>query len=214
MMTKNKIRVALADNQNIFRKGMESLLKEGENISVVLETSNEKDLLNRTEKIQIDVLILDARILVMGGIETTLILKRLYPELKILVIIPDNEKSSIINLLENGANGFILRDAKIEEVFDGINTVRKNGYYLNTVTTSLFNNDSSIVSQAEKPALSKRELEIIKLLSLEMKNSEIAEKLFINIRTVQRHRENIRAKINVTNVSGILMYAVKNNLLD
>ncbi|HEX8517244.1 MAG TPA: response regulator transcription factor [Bacteroidia bacterium] len=213
-MTKNKIRVALADNQNIFRKGMESLLKEGENISVVLETSNEKDLLNRTEKIQIDVLILDARILVMGGIETTLILKRLYPELKILVIIPDNEKSSIINLLENGANGFILRDAKIEEVFDGINTVRKNGYYLNTVTTSLFNNDSSIVSQAEKPALSKRELEIIKLLSLEMKNSEIAEKLFINIRTVQRHRENIRAKINVTNVSGILMYAVKNNLLD
>ncbi|MCW3104310.1 MAG: response regulator transcription factor [Bacteroidetes bacterium] len=212
---RSSIRVAIADNQTIFRKGMSSLLNETETVKVVSESNNGRELLLKVKKEEPDVILLDANMPVMCGIETTANLKKLHPEVKVLVLSAFNDRKQIIRLIKNGAHGFLLKDTSIENVLEGIYAVMNNGYYLNKMMSeAMFNVNKVPLSPSSKGILSIREIEIIKLLSQEMKNAEIADKLFINIRTVHRHRENIRIKINVKNVSGIVMYAIKNNLLD
>jgi DNA-binding NarL/FixJ family response regulator len=207
------IKIALADNQQIFRKGLSTLLNEVENVDVVLEVNNGKDLLTRIKACKPDVIILATNMPDMCGLETTKNLRKFYPPAKIIVLSDYTEKATILNLIENGAHGFLHKNYDIDQILEGIYTICKNGYYLNeTISKMMF--DHTIQKQApQKNVLSKREIEIVVLLSKELKNAEIADKLFINIRTVERHRENIRIKLNAKNLSGILMYAVKHNLL-
>jgi DNA-binding NarL/FixJ family response regulator len=215
---KKLINVALADNQTIFRKGLISLLNGTGNIKVTSDAENGKNLLDQIRKKRPDVIILDIDMPVMNGIETTKILHKDYPDVKILILSIQINKAMIIEFIESGAHGFLLKDMSVDKVLEGIHSVRTSGYYLNDMISKIMIGSSlknkKIQTSSCSVKLTSREIEIIKLLSQALGNSEIAKKLFITARTVQRHRENIRIKINVKNVNGVLMYAVKNNLLD
>ncbi|MCW3071102.1 MAG: response regulator transcription factor [Bacteroidetes bacterium] len=215
---KKSVKLAVVDDQPLFRKGLISLLKEFPDIKVIFEAGNGKELLEQLEKAKPDVILLDLDMPGMDGIKTTELLKMQFPEVKIMVLTMHSADMMVLHLIEKGAHGFLLKDTTIEIIREAIYSVRDNGYYFNDRVSKIMVS-GLVKSNKIKPSfktvnLSEREIQVIRLLSQEYKNSEIAEKLFINIRTVDRHRENILKKINARNAVGIIMYAVKNNLLE
>lgn len=215
---KKAIKLAVVDDHHLFRKGLVSLIDEFEELSVVLEASDGKDLLEKLKAKKPDVVLLDVEMPVMDGIETTELLRQKYPEIKILILTMHNEEEIILHLIEKGAHGFLLKDNPIETVVDAIYAVIENGYFFNdrvskVMVKGLLRNDK-IKPSFSKVQLSKREIDVIRLICKENTNKEIAEKLFISVRTVDGHREKILQKTKAKNAVGIVMYAIKNNLLD
>ena len=174
--------------------------------------------LERIERDQPDLILLDLEMPLMDGIETTEYLQRKYPEIKILILTMHNEEEIILHLIEKGAHGFLLKDQPIETLVDAVYAVIDNGYYFNDHISKIMVK-GLVRSQKIKPSfievrLSSREIEVIKLICREYTNKEIADKLFISVRTVDGHREKILQKTKAKNTVGIVMYAIKNNLLD
>lgn len=215
---KKQIRLGIVDDQPLFRKGLISLLKEFEEIKIILEASNGEELLTEITKKQPDVILLDLEMPIMDGIRTTAALKEKYPEIKIIILTMHHDEAMVMHLIDKGAHGFLLKDTTIETIVEAIYSVRENGYFFNDrvskIMVSGLVKSNKIQPSFNKVKLSAREIEVIRLLSQELINPEIAERLFINTRTVERHRENILRKINARNSIGIIMYAIKNNLLD
>lgn len=215
---KKQIRLGIVDDQPLFRKGLISLLKEFDEIKVVFEANNGRELLDEAAKKQPDVILLDLEMPVMDGVESTAALKSKYPGIKILILTMHNDDAMVLHLIEKGAHGFLLKDTNIETIVEAIYSIKENGYYFNDrvskIMVSGLVKSNKIQPSFNKVKLSAREIEVIRLLSQELKNPEIADRLFINVRTVERHRENILRKINAKNSIGIIMYAVKNHLLD
>ncbi|HEY0030794.1 MAG TPA: response regulator transcription factor [Bacteroidia bacterium] len=216
-MTKS-IKLAIIDDQALFRNGIVSLLRDYKEMEVVIEASNGMELLAQVETGKPDIILLDLEMPVMDGIKATELLKDKYPGIKILILTGHNDEAMVLHLIEKGAHGFLMKDTNIEIIIEAIHSIKENGYYFNDRVSKIM--VGGLVKRKKinpffnNAKLSDREIEVVRLISKEFKNSEIADKLFINIRTVDRHRENILRKINARNSIGLVMYAVKNNLLD
>ena len=215
---KKPFKIALADDQLLFRQGLLSMLKEFPELNVVIEASNGEELLEEMKKKKVDVILLDLQMPKMDGFEATERIHKKYPETKIIILTTHNEESFIHHLLKKGAHGFILKDQDIETIIDAIYSVKENGYYFNdkvsrALVKGLMESDT-IRPTFKKTSLTEREIEIIKLMSKEHTAQEIAYKLFISIRTVDGHRERIMEKTKARNTVGIVMYAVKHHLLE
>lgn len=194
------------------------MLKEFPEVKVVVEASDGEDMLKQFKNKKIDIVLLDLEMPNMDGFEATEHLVRKYPGTKIIILTTHNEESFIRHLIAKGVNGFILKDKDIEVIMDAIYAVIETGYYFNdSMSRALVK--GLMASDAIRPTfkrveLSEREIAIIKLISKEYTAREIAEKLFISQRTVDGHRERILEKIKAKNSVGIVMYAIKHNLLD
>lgn len=213
-----KIKIAVVDDQLLFRKGFIALLKDYEEIDVTIEVSNGKELLEQLKKKKVDVVITDLEMPIMDGIETTENVRKKYPEIKILALTMHDEDSFVVHLIEKGVNGFLLKDYDIELVIDAIYAVIENGYYFNDrVSKAMVKGlvkSSKIVPRFNHIQLTQREITIIELVCKELTNKEIAERLFVSPRTIDGHRERIMQKIGAKNVVGLIMYAVKNHLIE
>jgi two-component system response regulator DegU len=214
----NKIRLAIADDQLLFRRGLLSLLKDYEELEVIIEACNGKDLLEQLKGKSVDLVITDLEMPIMDGIEATENIKKKYPDTKILALTMHNEDSFVVHLIEKGVNGFLLKDYDIELIVDAIHSVMETGYYLNDrVSKAMVKalvRAKQIIPTFNNAQLTKRELELIELLSKEFTTKEIADKLFVSKRTVEGHRERAMQKVGAKNVVGLIMYAVKHNLID
>jgi len=214
----NKIRLAIADDQLLFRRGLLSLLKDYEELEVIIEACNGKDLLEQLKGNSVDLVITDLEMPIMDGIEATENIKKKYPDTKILALTMHNEDSFVVHLIEKGVNGFLLKDYDIELIVDAIHSVMETGYYLNDrVSKAMVKalvRAKQIIPTFNNAQLTKRELELIELLSKEFTTKEIAVKLFVSKRTVEGHRERAMQKVGAKNVVGLIMYAVKHNLID
>jgi two-component system response regulator DegU len=214
----NKIRLAIADDQLLFRRGLLSLLKDYEELEVIIEACNGKDLLEQLKGNSVDLVITDLEMPIMDGIEATENIKKKYPDTKILALTMHNEDSFVVHLIEKGVNGFLLKDYDIELIVDAIHSVMETGYYLNDrVSKAMVKalvRAKQIIPTFNNAQLTKRELELIELLSKEFTTKEIADKLFVSKRTVEGHRERAMQKVGAKNVVGLIMYAVKHNLID
>jgi two-component system response regulator DegU len=214
----NKIRLAIADDQLLFRRGLLSLLKDYEELEVIIEACNGKDLLEQLKGNSVDLVITDLEMPIMDGIEATEHIKKKYPDTKILALTMHNEDSFVVHLIEKGVNGFLLKDYDIELIVDAIHSVMETGYYLNDrVSKAMVKalvRAKQIIPTFNNAQLTKRELELIELLSKEFTTKEIADKLFVSKRTVEGHRERAMQKVGAKNVVGLIMYAVKHNLID
>lgn len=212
------IKLAVIDDQLLFRKGLIALLKDYEELDVIIEASNGKELLEQLKKTKVDVVITDLEMPVMDGIELTENVHNKYPDIKILALTMHNEDSFVIHLIEKGANGFLLKDYDIELVVDAIYAVLENDYYFNDrVSKAMVKGlvrSNKIVPKFNYIQITQREITIIELICKEFTNKEIAEKLFVSPRTIDGHRERIMQKIGAKNVAGIIMYAVKNHLIE
>jgi len=214
-----KIKVAIADDQQLFRQGIISLLKEFDNIEIVFEAVDGKDLVSKMDKSaeKPDVILLDIEMPVMNGIEALKKIKSKGYDTKVIILTMHDEEEMVIHLIETGANGFLPKNEDIDNVVNAIIAVVDGDYYFNDkfskgMLKSLIT-DNHINPRFQDNQLNDIETEVAKLICEEFTNKEIAAKLNLSVRSVDGHRERILKKIGARNTAGIVMYAIKCKLV-
>jgi DNA-binding NarL/FixJ family response regulator len=216
------INIAIADDQLLFRKGMISLLKTFEDIDVVMEADNGKELLMGIKTItnKPHVVLLDLSMPELNGIETAKILHNEYPDMKVLILSVHNEERFITHLLELGANGYLFKNADPEEVLKAIHLVIDVGFYFNEVTIEAMKKRMAkkrsklMMLDDVSLTLTQREIEVLNLICKQCTAQEIADKLCISARTVDGHRNNLLEKTGARNTAGLVIFAIKHFLID
>ncbi len=207
----NKIRIIIVDDHQLIVDGMKALLAGEDDLQVVGEASNGKEALKLLELVETDLVLLDIDMPVMNGIDTAKQLRKLYPDLSIIILSMHAEQGLVKNLVEIGADGYLLKNSSRDEVMEAISKVTKGEKYFSTeVTMSLLNNSAGSRNQTESIRLTERESEILTLIAEGFTNKEIGDQLFISHRTVDTHRTNLMKKLEVNNLAGLISYALKN----
>lgn len=215
----SKIKIAIADDYKIFREGLKVGLSADENFDVLFEADNGEELLKALETTTPDVIIMDLKMPIMDGMEATKEVRKKYPGIKVLVVTMYDDDKFIIHLMENGANGYLLKNTEPDEIRKSIYAVHENGYYFNDVVNKallkklvLKNNLKPSFNQNVE--LTERELEVLKLICEEKTAAEIAKDIFLSPRSVEGIRQRLIEKIGVRNTAGLVMFAVKNSMVD
>ncbi len=215
-MSKEKYRIILVDDHTLFRNGLRILLNNFEKYQVIAEASNGKEFLDLLDTTPVDIVLLDIAMPEMDGIEAAQIALSKYPTLKIITLSMYGEEDYYFKMVSAGVKGFLLKNSDINEVHDALDSVIEGGSFFSQEL--LFNLVSSLKSSAENGKintdLSERELEILLFICKGYSNLEIARKLFISKRTVDKHRANILAKTNCKNTANLVVFAIKNNLVE
>jgi DNA-binding NarL/FixJ family response regulator len=207
----------IADDHKIFRDGIVSILEDIDDMQVSQQADDGQEVLEKIEKEQPHIILMDITMGDTSGIDITKIVKTKYPEIKVLVLSMHAESGYIVKALEAGASGYLLKDAGSIEMINAIRTVfNGDTYYSQQVSNILVQHitqGSQPKSDREGIPLTTREIEILKLIAEEFSNPEIAEKLFISIRTVDTHRRNLLEKLAVKNTAGLVKYALKHGIV-
>ncbi len=215
----HRIKIAIADDYKIFRDGLKVGLGTEDNFEVMLEADNGEDLLAALPQSMPDVVIMDLKMPIMDGMEATKQIRKLYPDLKVLVVTMYDDDKFIIHLMEIGANGYLLKNAEPEEISKAIYCVTENGYYFNDLVNKALLKKLVIKNQI-KPSfnqdieLTERELEVLKMICEEKTATEIAKEIFLSPRSVEGIRQRLIEKVGVRNMAGLVMFAVKNGIAD
>ncbi|MDP2339047.1 MAG: response regulator transcription factor [Bacteroidota bacterium] len=217
-MTSNqsKRKVIIVDDHTLFRNGLRILLNNMENYHVTGEAANGKKFLDLL-KINIpDLVLMDISMPVMDGIEAATIAHEMYPDLKIITLSMYGEEDYYYKMVNAGVKGFVLKNSDIKEVKTALDVVYSGGSFfsselLQTLVNSL---KSSPKSKEFHAVLSEREMEILILICQGLSNQEIAHQLFISKRTVDKHRANILEKSESKNTAQLVVYAIKNRLVE
>jgi len=213
-----KVHLYIADAQQLFRKALVSLFKEHDkNIVVIGEAENGKVLLELLRKKQPDVLLLDLEMPVMDGFEAFGVIRKRYPQIKVVILSAHNDKKLISNFIKNGARGYLQKDCNPKILLDAIHTVYQGEIYFDNATSyALLNqvkNTDWIGGYEVKLTLTNREMQIVKYICEGKTNKEIASSLNIERRTVEFHRSNIFKKTRAGNPIGLAVYAAKNGII-
>ena len=217
----SQIKIIIADDHKIIRVGLRGLLEREKDIEVTGEAENADDVLRVLSDQMADVILMDIDLGETDGITTTRKIKELYPSIHVLGLTMHEEPQYIIRMLEAGASGYLLKNAGREELLTAIHTVAKgDSYFSQKVSATLL---EAITRQKEIPSeskksetqspLSDREIEVLRLIAQEYSNGEIAEKLFISIRTVDTHRRNLLEKLQAKNTVGLVKYAIEKGII-
>ncbi len=219
-----KIRVYIADDHQLFIAGVKALLQDSVEVELIGEAENGKALLDMMENNQADVILMDINMPVMSGVDTTKKVKSLYPESKVLALTMFDDTLHINEMINSGASGYLLKNAGKEELITAIKKVYNGEKYVsNEVSVKLiermFNKErekstASANPNVRKSELTKREIEIIKLIAQELTNVEIAAKLNNSPMTIITHRKNLLRKLGVKNTAGLIKYAMQNGLVE
>jgi DNA-binding NarL/FixJ family response regulator len=215
-----KIKILLADDHQLFLDGLSALLAQIASVEIVAAVGDGAQLLEKLKGSEGDLVIVDLHMPVLGGLETTKMIRELYPAVKVLGLTMDNELDSIQDMLEAGASGYILKNTGKAELETAILQVMKGEVYLSQSLSAqlaqrlLLKKKAVAEETCELDMLTEREVEILKMVALENSNTEIAEKLYISPKTVETHRKNLMKKIGVRNSLGIYKFAVKHQLIN
>lgn len=218
-MTVDNIRVLIVDDHQLMIEGLKVLLEDEESISKVYGANSSDMAFELLEKYEIDVVLMDVNMPKVTGIEATALMKEKFPNIKVVALTMHDDISIITKMIKAGASGYLLKRTQMNEVLEAIKTVYHNKKYLSNNTQkiimdNLMSADDLLKDEKdEKPILSARELEVLKLIAQEFTNEEIGEKLFISERTVEAHRRNIFIKTKTKSIVGLMKYAIINGLI-
>ncbi len=218
-MIKPNINIVIADDHELFRDGLKLMLNSFENITICGEAENGLKLLEVVENTKPDVVITDINMPEVDGIEATKQLSALHPAIGVIALSMYDDDDLIIDMLEAGASGYLLKNAHKDEVIAAIETVSRGKPYhcentskklLQLIKTSKYNPYQS----KPKSIFDEKETEIIRLICQQRTTKEIAEKIFLSPRTIEGIRQRIMEKMDVANTVGIAIYAIKNKLVN
>lgn len=215
----SSIRLGMADDESLFRKGMALLIQSFENIDLILEAQDGNDLLKQLSSSDSlpDILLLDLKMPGLNGIETVKILGSQFPDIKVIILSTYFSKAFVVNMIELGVSAYLPKNSSPETVESTIKNVHeKSFYYSEDVMTMIRENmmDKKRQGQASFVVqLTDREKEILQMICEQFTNTEIGEKLFISSRTVEGHRNNLLQKLNCRNTAGLVAFAIQNNLV-
>ena len=211
----DQINILLADDHHLFVDGLAALLERIPEFNIIGKSANGKELVDMYRLHKPDIILTDIQMPEMDGIAATQIIRKEDNEVGIICLSMFDESEFIIDILEAGANGYLVKNADKEEIIEAIHKVmQKETYYCKktfaNLREALQRNNYKKVS---RPNITDKELEIIKLLCEELTAKEIAERLFISPRTVEQHKLNIQEKLQVKNAIGIVVFALKHRLV-
>lgn len=214
------IKILVADDHTMFVDGIDSILKDETDIEVVGRCYDGPSVISFLEKDKADIVLLDVNLPEMNGIEVCKIINKEYADTKILAISMFNEESFVTEILNHGAEGYILKNTGREELLTAIRTVNEGtSYFSKEVTQTIMKSLMKSRKAGNKssnfiPKVSRREKEVLKLIVEEYTTQEIADKLFISLKTVESHRSSLLGKLNARNTAGLVRITMENNLLD
>lgn len=218
-MTPEIINVAIADDHKIFRKGVILSMKPYNNIQFTLEAENGEELIKGIEKEQPDIVLMDLKMPVKDGIETTKYLNKHFPDIRILILTMFEDERFVGHLMDSGANGYLLKSTEPSEIRQGIMDVMKTGFYLNNFVNRVLIK-KNYAKQKFNPNLSSeivvsdREKEVLSLVCMEFTAQEIASQMDISPRTVEAIKDRLMERFGVKNSVGLVFFAMKNSLID
>jgi DNA-binding NarL/FixJ family response regulator len=203
--------IVLADDHAMFREGVRKIIERIQDLSITGEASDGLELLELLKKSCPNLVILDISMPNLRGLEAIREIKRTYPKVKIIVLTMHKKKEFIRQALKDGAEGFLLKEDAGGELIRAVQTVRNGGKYLSPLLSTILTRLALEEENAE--ILTRREIEVLKLMAEGKKTKEIAEILYISPYTVRRHRSNIMEKLNINNLAELVKYAIFQNYI-
>lgn len=210
-MSNKKNTIIIADDHTLFRQGLKLILEDMENMEVVADVANGKELIEIAGAMQPDLIIMDINMPIVNGIEASRILLKENPDIRILVVSMYGDEQYYNSVIENGVKGFVLKDADNEELRTAVKQIL-NGktYFSQDLLLKLIRNRQT----SARIELTKREKEILTLLCQGSSTVEIADRLYLSERTVENHRASLLAKTGCRNSLSLVIFAYRNNLVD
>lgn len=215
----NRIKIILADDHKIFLDGIKSLLAEIDDFEIVGTATSGEQLLELAEKVQADIVITDITMKGLNGIDATKLLTTANPQLRVMILSMHTNEEFVLNSVKAGADGYLPKDTSIEELIEAIKTIHNGGqYFSKNISEYFFRNyvnrfrhEQNVIDNEK---LTQREIEILKLAATGLTNKEIADKLFISIKTVDTHKNHIMQKLKLKNSAEMVLFAIKNKLIE
>ncbi len=208
-------KIGIIDDEFLFAKGLELMLKQEEQFDVKIIGQNGKELLNyldQTDEMP-DVILLDLSMPELDGVDTLSALNKRENYPRIIILSSHYNPGIIVRTITEGASAFLNKNEKIEEVMRTVLNVAEKGYYFNEYVFNLLR-QRRLSSKVDQKGidLTEREIEILKLICEELTNKEISEKLFISSRTVEGHRNNLLIKTGAKNTAGLIIFAIEHDI--
>jgi DNA-binding NarL/FixJ family response regulator len=218
---KEPIKVIIADDHVLYRAGVKTALSTKKDIKIIAEADNGMHLINMLKLIQPDVILLDIQMPVMDGIGALPEIKRNWPHIKVIMLTMMDDHSMITKLMELGANSYLSKTSDSEIIYEAIKTCYEQEYYFNTLTNKALLTNLKIkntitpqkIVQMEAN-LNDKDILILKLMCEEKSTKEIADIVDLSPRTVEAIRDKLKVKTGAKSTAGLIMYAVKHNILD
>lgn len=212
------IKVAIADDHALFRTGVKTSLSSRKDIQMIAEAENGMQLMNLLKHIQPDVVLLDIHMPIMDGYTTLPEIKKLYPEIKVIMLSMNNDPSIITKMMEIGANSYLTKESDSETIYQAIRTCYEQEFFFNDLTNKALLNGLRMKKPQEVATpdvqLSDKEITILKLMCEEKSTKEIADLVDLSPRTVEAIRDKLKTKTGVKSMAGLVMYAVKAGIVE
>ena len=215
---KEKINVIVTDDHNLFRKGMMALISDFDFIGEIYEAGNGLELLDLLDRPDCnpDVILLDIRMPEVDGIEAHKKIKELFPEIKVIILSMEDDEQIILHLVEQGVNGYMLKNADPDEVENAFKKVMRNDFYFSTQLSGMLINNltrKKIHEENIVQSFTEKEIKILELICKQYTATEIGQQLNQSVRTIEGYRRKLLEKTNSKNLAGLVVFALKNNLV-
>ncbi len=214
------IKILIADDHKLYRTGIKSLLENEKDIDISIEVSSGVEVLEKLKQQPVDIILMDIDMPDMNGIEATRAVKESYPDTRILILSMYDNLEYILDVLKAGASGYLLKSSESLDLISAIKALALgSSYYSEKVSNKLCEYLNQVNLRTEplpvdgQPALTKREMEILKLIGKEYTNQEIADQVFISTNTVFTHRKNLMKKLDARNTAGLIGAASKYGMI-
>ena len=215
----NEIKVAIADDHKIFRKGVILSMRSYSNIKFVLEADNGEELLAKIPEFEPNVVLCDLKMPIKDGIDTTKLITKNFPNIRVIILTMYEDERFVGHLMDCGAAGYLLKNTDPVEINKAIIDVMRTGFYLNPFVNKVlikknYSKQKFNPSLTSEVVLSEREKEVLTLVCMEFTAAEIAGKMEISTRTVEAIKDRLMERFGVKNSVGLVFYAMKNSLID
>ncbi|HEV8538639.1 MAG TPA: response regulator transcription factor [Bacteroidota bacterium] len=216
-----KIKILFADDHSVVRSGLRALFQSSPEFDIVGEAGDGEEAIRLWEKHTPDIVLLDITMPKVNGIEATRRIKEKNPDAKVLILTIHEEEQYIFEIIQAGANGYVLKSAEKREIFAAVKAVAGGERFFSSSVSKLIIDgfirraeDEIVEPRKTTLALTARETEILRYIALGLSSPEIAKKLFLSVNTVNTHRNNIMQKLGIHDIAGLVRYALQNSLVE
>ncbi|MDB5200274.1 MAG: two component transcriptional regulator, LuxR family [Chitinophagaceae bacterium] len=221
MSSANLIKIAIADDHKIFRDGIKMALAGKENLKMLWEAEDGKDLMHKVAIKKPDVLLMDIRMPEIDGINAIEMLRKEYEDIKIIVLTMYDDQQMISKMMEMGANAYLTKTTDPEEIYEAILTCMNDDFYFNSLVNNAVmgkliqkKNVRQHYGSTVPINFNEKEIKILQLLAQDKTTEEISKIIFLSPRTIETIRQNMKSKVGAKTIAGLIMYGMRNKLID